>query len=146
MRYQEIINESENNFLSVSDAKAVSSRLVLAAQGEYDLWDAEDTDTYGRGGICHLIANAMMDVLQSAGIAACPVESETEPHTYVVFQVKEGVFSLDIPWQRYETQGDNDVWSKLPNITFNSSSLKWSQVSRDPDDFDQYLEGDEYYD
>lgn len=145
MRYTEII-ESENNHPSSADAKAVVPELVHAAQCEYDEWDPADTDNYGSGGICHRIAQAMVDVLQSAGIASGPVESETEPHTYVVCQLKEGVIALDIPWRSYETN-DNDVWDKIPDVKFDANSLKWSQLSKNPDDFDQYLDdGEEYYD
>lgn len=63
---------------SIKDAQALGVQLISRAQVCYDEWDESDIDTYGGGGICHLIAEAMVDVLLEAGIDAQTTDSNFE--------------------------------------------------------------------
>lgn len=120
-----------------SDAKRLAPELLATAQRVYDDWDETDTDTYAGGGICHLIAEAMANVLCEKAIDATTLSSSHEQHVFVALQVAEGVYTLDIPWSVYET-GGGFSWQKLPNVTFEERHLVWFQVSRDPLDFESY--------
>jgi hypothetical protein len=125
--------------LTLREAKALAPALVQSAQACYDEWDESDVDTYAGGGICHLIADGLVDVLQAAGIDAQTTCSSFEQHVYVICQLAEGVYSLDIPHRLYEI-GSMFTWSKIPDVTFDASSLDWFRVDTDPDRFEEYLE------
>lgn len=125
---------------SIKDAQALGAQLISRAQACYDEWDESDIDTYGGGGICHLIAEAMVDVLLEAGIEAQTTDSNFEQHTYVVCRLAEGVYSLDIPFSIYE-KGAAYTWAKLPNVTFEVSDLEWTRLDRNPQRYWQYAEG-----
>lgn len=55
--------------------KSLLPKMVKAAQLEYDLWDESNTDEYAGGGICHMIAEKIADVLNTARIYAGTVSS-----------------------------------------------------------------------
>ena len=113
--------------------------LVDAAQKEYDTWD-ENEDEYGGGGICHLLADRISDVLNEIGIESASVSQQCgEVHVYILAQVSEGVISIDINPYRYETGGGYD-WKKIPDVKFDTGDIAMDVVSPDPNDFEQYTE------
>lgn len=124
---------------TLAHARALAPALAEAAQSHYDAWDESDFDTYAGGGICHLIADALAQVLEQAGILACPVSSSHEVHVFVAFQVAEGVFTLDIPWSVYEA-GAGYSWSKLPGVRFGPEHLAWQKVHQSPAEFEAYVQ------
>lgn len=122
---------------SLAQAQSLTPELLAAAQRQYDAWDESDVDTYAGGGICHLIADDLAQVLSRKGIEASSVSSSHEQHVYVALQVAEGVYTLDIPWPVYERGGGYN-WTKLPSVTFEPQHLVWSQVSEHPSAFESY--------
>ena len=113
--------------------------IVEAAQKEYDKWDEEDVDTYANGGICHYIAEKIADLLSNKGINAFTVSSNFEQHVYVVAQFADGVYSVDIPHQYYET-GGGFSWKKLPDVEFSPEDISMYHISGDPRDIKEQQE------
>lgn len=124
---------------SLSRAKSLSPLLVLAIQAQYDNWDESDVDTFAEGGICHYLAEAMAGVLSNAEITAATVSCMHEQHVYVVCQLAEGVYKLDVPYSRYE-RGGGYRWSKIPNVVFDSTDLDWYLLDIQPLAFEDYLD------
>ena len=120
-------------------AKALAPALVAAAQAQYDEWDESDVDTYAGGGICHLIADAMVGVLDTAGITATTVSSNCEQHVYVACVLACGVYTLDIHYSLYE-RGGGFRWTKIQGVTFDEHYLTWYRIDADPGQFEAYLE------
>lgn len=121
------------------EAQALTASLVNAAQAEYDKWDESDVDTYAGGGICHLIADELVRILDTAGVEASSVSSTHEQHVFAACKLAEGVFALDIPCYIYE-RGAAFTWTKVAGVKFDSSCLVWYRVDADPDGYEAYLE------
>jgi hypothetical protein len=128
-----------NSVPTLAMAQALSSQLVAAAQTEYDEWDESDEDTYAGGGICHLIAEKLVSVLDAAGIEASTVSSAHEQHVYVACKLQEGVVTLDIPHGLYE-RGAAFTWSKIRGVQFEASDLAWYTADTDPQSYERYIE------
>lgn len=124
---------------TLEQAQACTPALVAATQAEYDRWDESDEDTYGGGGICHLIADELVRVLDEAGIEASTVSSMHEQHVYVGVKLVEGVYALDVPYSQYEI-GSMFTWTKIQGVVFGPESLTWYRVSANPDDYKAYVE------
>lgn len=132
-------NIDHSNLPSVLVAKNNINKIIAKAQQDYDNWDESDRDTYAGGGICHIIADSICDVLSSAGIDCSPVSSCHEQHVYVAAKFKEGVYSIDIPYHVYET-GGGFSWKKLPDVKFDPGHVVFYRVSGDPADFEAYTD------
>ena len=125
--------------ISIIDKK----KLADIAQAIYNTWNASD-ETYGDfevgfGGICHLIAEKIVDYLYSIGIPASTVSSNAEVHVYAVAQAQEGVFVIDIPPYSYETGGGYS-WKKIPDIIFDEDYIVINKIDADPKSFEMYYE------
>jgi hypothetical protein len=132
--------------------KALAPQLAAAAQGVYDKWDASD-ETYGdaevgMGGICHLIVDAMADVVsQIPNVSVMPFSHDMgevhvslsvwiEPAEPVIpndwnededgqFEPEDErveLYDVDIPPYTYETGGGYN-WKKIPDVTFDASDI-----------------------
>lgn len=131
---------TENALLYKNNALlALAPNLVAAAQAQYDAWDEEDVDTYAGGGICHLIAERFCSVLDEAGIVCTTMSSTVEQHVYVVAQLPEGVYEVDLPWRHYEV-GGGFSWKKLPGVQFGPEHLRFFRLDRNPENFEMYCE------
>ena len=131
--------EDENTDLpSVEQAKAAIPQILQAAQRVYNDWDEEDRDTYAGGGICHIIADAVCDVLYSAGIECTPVSCDYEQHVYVAAKFEEGIYTIDIPYHIYET-GGGFSWEKIPDVVFEKNDVVFYRASGDPSDWGNYI-------
>lgn len=122
-----------------AEARRLNKELVRRAQAVYDEWDEENIDEYAGGGICHLIADAFAEVLQAAGIDVCAVCSNCEQHVYVICQLREGVYTLDLPYSTYEI-GAGYSWEKIPDVVFDTSDLVWMQLDANPARYPDYTE------
>jgi len=126
---------------TLQQLKQKAPELVKAAQKVYDDWDQSDPDEgdwqVGHGGICHLIVDAMLDVLND--FDATSLSLDTEVHVIMVVKLKEGVFSVDLPHSIYEKGGGYN-WTKLPDVVFESSDLAIDKISGNPEDFNEYLD------
>jgi len=138
MRAREFILESRN-----ADLMKLRGALIAAAQQCYDDWVLDD-DGYdfevGAGGICHLIADEFVDILNSNGYEAVSVNSQIgENHVWSVVKMDDGVWEVDIPPYCYET-GGGYTWEKIPDIKFDVDDVVINMLSSDPEDFRDYLE------
>ena len=131
-------NQASDTLPSVTRAKQSMSRILDAAQRVYNDWDESDEDTYAGGGICHIIADAICDVLNSLSIDCTPVSCDHEQHVYVVAKFQEGVYNIDIPYHIYET-GGGFSWKKIPDVVFDAHDVTFYRTSGDPEDFEQYF-------
>lgn len=142
-------DESEDEFdvsllNSINDiTDIVMNDMVKAAQEQYDDWrqdhDGQD-DELGRGGICHLIADDLIDVLYRHKIENVQsVCSNYEQHVYVVGQFKEGIYEIDIPYDVYET-GGGFTWKKIPNVQFSRNDIVIRRLSSDPSEYSNYVD------
>jgi len=112
-------------------------KLVLAVQAEYDAWD-ENEDEYFGGGICHLLADKIIDELSNQGIESSSVSQQCgEVHVFVLARLSEGVVSIDINPYRYET-GAGYNWQKIQDVKFDTGDIAMDVVSQDPNDFEEY--------
>jgi hypothetical protein len=127
--------------------KAIDKRKLAArAQKVYDEWDASDPDggdpEVGFGGICHLIADEIVDELMNQGAQATPHHCTVgENHVFVIGQFTEGVYEIDIPPGTYE-RGSGYNWTKLPDVTIEPDDISFERLSRDPRDFAEYTDGE----
>ena len=136
---QGVAEDTDNRSLpSVDVAKQAMPRILVAAQRVYNDWDESDKDTYAGGGICHIIADAICDVLGDLGVDSSPVSCNYEQHVYVAGRFEEGIYTIDIPYHIYET-GGGFSWKKVPAVTFEPRDVVFYRVSGDPDDFEQYI-------
>ena len=128
---------------SLSALMSARNELAAAAQTVYDRWvqDSEGIDEeYGGGGICHEIADSMVEVLERRGIESQSVsQSIGEVHVYVVAKIKEGVYVVDIPPSTYE-RGSAYTWTKIPGVQFGPEDIDISRIDTNPEKFEDYIE------
>jgi len=112
------------DLVPVKELDKLRAKLAKAAQKVYDNWEL-DEDGYdfevGEGGICHLIADAFLDVLPHE-IPATTISSDHEVHVWVAILTEDGVFRLDIPHGLYETGGGYN-WKKIPDVKFEANDI-----------------------
>jgi len=94
----------------------------------------------GAGGICDGIADSMINALQGHNIHNCQT-IYSEPHAYVIGKFKEGVFTIDIPYNIYE-RGNLYTWIKIPNVLFTRNDISIDKIDEDPATFNRYTEHD----
>jgi hypothetical protein len=136
----ESLEDDENeNLPSVQLAKSLMPSVLIKVQKTYDDWDEEDVDTYAGGGICHLIADDVCEILSNKGIECTTVSCSYEQHVYVAAKFSEGVYTIDIPYHIYETGGGYS-WQKKNGIQFDTQDIVFYQASSDPDEFKNYID------
>lgn len=123
------------------DLLALKPLLVIAAQKAYDEWEqnAEGWDELlGFGGICQDIADNMAEVLTSQEID-CHILSALvgDQHVWVVCQLANGIYMVDIPPSIYEI-GSGFVWRKKPDVIFEIEDIAITCLDRDPQNFENY--------
>lgn len=127
---------------TLKDLTSLLPHLAAAAQAEYDAWQQDDdgmAEELGAGGICHLIADRMVEILSEKGIEAVATHSEGigENHVWVTAQTAEGVVTVDIPPGAYET-GGGYVWRKRPGVVLTETDVSVDVIDRDPSKFSDY--------
>jgi hypothetical protein len=108
---------------------AIRPQLAAAAQQVYDAWDQDEEgmdDEYGGGGICHDIADALVNVVDrlipQVEAATIPWSGSGEVHVYSVAILGEEACEVDIHPSTYET-GGGYTWKKIPNVQFDASDI-----------------------
>jgi hypothetical protein len=128
---------------SVKEIDPIKDELAAAAQQEYDDWIQDENghnEELGSGGICHLIADKLIDVLYKHNINRCQtVSSCHEQHVYLVGQFKEGIYLIDIPYYYYET-GGGFTWKKIPNVKFDGNYIHVERLDVNPRQLKQYID------
>lgn len=133
-----------NKLNSVKDiTSSILDKMAATAQVVYDGWvlnDEEYDEEVGYGGICHLVADDLIDTLYNNDIHNCQTVCSThEQHVYVVGQFKEGVYMIDIPYHIYET-GGGFRWKKKPNVKFDVNHIVVDKLDSDPENLEQYVD------
>jgi hypothetical protein len=112
-------------------------KMAQAAQRVYDEWDESDVDIYAGGGICHLISDAIVDLLSDNGIDAVSFScSVGENHVMVACEVDDRTYIIDIPPHVYETGGGYS-WQKIKGVEFRPNDIS---IDLAPENFDAYAE------
>ena len=123
--------------------EALRPKLAQVAQKVYDEWDASDEVNgdwqVGTGGICHLIADAMLGVIYDniPDIVATTISSSYEVHVFCVVgrttaneegDKEEDYYSIDIRPHVYETGGGYS-WKKIPDVIFTPDcvEIEWAE-------------------
>jgi hypothetical protein len=127
------------NLISVNNAKILMPQILSKVQKIYDDWDESDRDTYAGGGICHLLSDAICNILNDNDIDSTPVSCTMEQHVYVVAKFREGIYEVDIPYHVYEIGGGYS-WSKIPDVKFEPSDVRFQKLSGDPNQWENYIE------
>lgn len=118
--------------------------LATAAQKVYDGWDqsSEEGDPeLGFGGICQDVADAMADVLSQKGIESQIADSHGmgDQHVWVVAQVKDGIFNVDIHPSVYES-GSGYTWNKKPDVHISANHVNISLLDDNPSNYSEYTD------
>lgn len=128
---------------SIKEVEALKKELADAAQREYDDWVQDEDGNHeelGTGGICHIIAEKLTDVLYNHGIQRVQtVSSTSEQHVYVVGQFREGIYLIDVPYRYYETGGGYN-WKKIPDVKFDESYIQIERLDINPRKLKQYTD------
>ena len=125
-------------------------KIIKVAQKEYDQWDESDIDTYANGGICHLIADEILNIVATLD----NVNISTYTYSHIQHQVvvvgrainmedeedsnytDKECFIIDIPYYCYET-GGGFSWKKIPDVEFDETMIQLHEV-----DYDDYFDED----
>jgi hypothetical protein len=128
---------------SVKILNQITPSILNAAQAIYNNWEQDENgfdEEYGGGGICHDIADSIVDVLSQHNIEATSVsQSIGEVHVYVVAKFQEGIYEIDIPPSIYE-KGYAYTWKKIPNVKFNKNHLIVNLIDKNTNKFEDFLE------
>lgn len=127
---------------SISELKSLYPKIIQKIQKQYDDWNQDDSgydELVGYGGICHLIADDIIDVLQDNNIECVSYSLDSEVHVIVIAKFSEGVFSIDVPHYLYETGGGYN-WTKKKNVSFDDSCIVYNKIFSDPERFSEYLD------
>lgn len=127
---------------SMAQAAQHKPVMVQKVQAEYDQWQQDETgydEEVGSGGICHLLAELIAEVLNDAGFPTWTVSATHEQHVYCVSQASDGVWEVDIPYCIYET-GGGFTWTKIPDVKFEPDDIVINRLSPFPGDIGEYVE------
>ena len=130
---------------------ALRPQIAQAAQVQYDRWKRDDDDEDGiafqdefaGGGICHLIADQICEIVGNAGVDCSTVSSSHEVHVYCVAQCRDGVFEIDIPYRTYETGGGYS-WKRIEGVVFTPDDVIVHCLDRDPGNVAMYCDREEF--
>jgi hypothetical protein len=155
MNMRDLISLVENDFDDEDEGKsfahlpassalnALRPAMVAAAQNQYNSWE-QDEDGYdeevGHGGICHLIADDLAEILGNAGFPCWTQTASDVQHVTCVIQASDGIFDIDIPYRLYE-RGSMFTWTKLPDVVFDPTDVIVYKMSSYPGEIAQYIEG-----
>jgi hypothetical protein len=123
----------------------IRPQMAQEAQKVYNLWYQDETgfdEMYGGGGICHDIANAIVEVIYKNipdATAGSVNLSCAENHVLTMVYLDEEGYVVDIPYHVYETGGGYS-WTKIPDVEFSPEDITFSFVH--PDDVRGNLEND----
>jgi hypothetical protein len=58
---------------------------------------------------------------------------------YVVCQLADGIYKLDIPYSLYE-RGAGYAWTKIQGVSFKADDLDWYRLDANPEAFNEYID------
>lgn len=125
------------------DIESLITLYVDKAQEIYDDWD-ENLDEYAGGGICHLIADGIAEIINKnfpQYLASTYTRSDMQHVQNIIYNMSEEEFSnadddqdieyidLNIDPYLYES-GGGFSWKKIPNVEFDGSFIYISSVDK----------------
>ncbi len=130
----------EKNLLAANPFNNLKPEIAKVAQAVYDEWD-ENEDEYAGGGICHLIADEIVSLLDQKGFESFSYNAQMEEnHVYVIARGNDGfVYEIDIPPRVYET-GAGYQWEKIPNVTIKPDDVIVHKIAEDDGKFEELAE------
>lgn len=133
----------EKDFLS--DLKSLTSEFVKAAQDIYDEWD-EHPDVYFGGGICHLIADAFVEIITDKFpqyTATTFTRDDIQHVETIVYNIDPDSLDEDIDEETdietvmidlnpyiYEN-GGGFSWTKIPDVEFDNEDITFYRTYTD---------------
>jgi hypothetical protein len=121
----------------LSRINSLKPLFVKAAQDQYDSWDQDETgydQELGYGGICHLIADDIVDIIDEhiPNALSTTISADHEQHVYTAVAHKSDdeweCYMIDIHHGYYET-GGGFRWTKLPDVEFDESMISTYPVN-----------------
>lgn len=129
-----------------NDLKALTSEFVDAAQKIYDDWH-EDPDVYFGGGICHLIADAFVEIIYKHHphyTASTFTRDDIQHVETVVYNIDSDslydddtddetnieTVMIDLSPYTYEN-GGGFSWTKIPEVEFNNTDITFYKTYTD---------------
>jgi len=119
--------------------------LAQAAQQVYNEWEVmpgqELDDELNGGGICHIIAEKLAEVIDSniPGVSVMTIDSQGmgDQHVWTVAWDENnldypGAYHVDISPYTYETGGGYN-WKKIPNVVFSANDISITYSRERPD-------------
>jgi GNAT superfamily N-acetyltransferase len=138
-------NSFENNL------ERLTSEFVDAAQQIYDNWD-EDPDVYAGGGICHLIADSFVEIINKnyPNYSATTFTRDDIQHVEtIVYNIEPDILYdeddenndqvelviIDLSSYIYE-RGGGFSWTKIPDVEFSNNDITFYKTTVDRQNID----------
>ena len=130
----------------LSNLKSLTSEFVEAAQKIYDDWD-EHPDVYFGGGICHLIADAFVEIISNQFpqyTASTFTRDDIQHVETIVYNIDpDSLYDEDIDEEAdietvmidlspyiYEN-GGGFSWTKIPDVEFDNNDISFYKTYTD---------------
>ena len=130
----------------LSNLKSLTSEFVEAAQKIYDEWD-EHPDVYFGGGICHLIADAFVEIISNNFphyTASTFTRDDIQHVETIVYNIDPDSLNdedideeadietvmIDLNPYIYEN-GGGFSWSKIPDVEFDNNDITFYRTYTD---------------
>ena len=130
----------------LSNLKSLTSDFVKAAQEIYDEWD-EHPDVYFGGGICHLIADAFVEIIsnnfpqytvstftrddiQHVETIVYNIDSDTLYDEDIDEEADIETVMIDLNPYIYEN-GGGFSWTKIPDVEFDNNDITFYRTYTD---------------
>lgn len=134
----------EQDFLT--NLKSLTEQYVAAAQQIYDEWD-ENPDVYFNGGICHLIADAFVEIISNnfpQYTATTFTRDDIQHVETIVYKIDpDSLYNEDIDEESdietvmidlnpyiYES-GGGFSWTKIPDVEFDNNDITFYRTYTD---------------
>lgn len=147
MNYHKTFNRKKQFISILASAKTplkeklylLRDQLAKAAQEVYDDWELDEDGLswqVGGGGICHLIADAMADVVFEKLEVECSPFSFSIGEVHVALAVSDGEehYMIDINPYIYE-EGSGYSWQKIPGVIFEPEDVTVYPIDEFPEEW-----------
>lgn len=116
----------ETAHMRLEQLRRLTPDLIAAAQAELDAWQQDEDgidEVLGGGGACQEIADAFARIISEAGGTTAEIYTEFDGgHVFLMANLEEGAFSVDIPPFVYE-YGGGYSWTKRDDVRLTAEDL-----------------------
>jgi hypothetical protein len=131
---------------TVADVQRLLPQIAKLAQEEYDAWEQNEEgmdEELGGGGICDRIAEHIQGELSQAGIESASGGQAGDDHAYVIMNLADGVYAIDIPPGVYESGGGYS-WQKRAGVQISPEHVQIDKIQGPMSDEDFQEQFSEY--